>query len=201
MTEQQLTCDAEHKYWLDKREQLPGVNEIMVGVGIIDPSWYTEEARYRGLYVHQATHYLDEGDYDISDCKPQYRGYVDAWIKAKLETGMEILDIEQMRWHPTYRFAGRRDRRVIWNRRRYIVDIKTIGTPGAPGPKWAAETTAAYSLLEPTSKGEPEDGRASILLYPDGHWKPEIHHDFSDKTHFLNYLATFRRLKFHGRIK
>lgn len=195
-----LTRDANHKYWVGKDNKL-GVNEIMRGIGIIDPQRYWPEHSYRGLFVHQATHYIDENDYNMNDCPPEFKGYLEAWLKCKRDTGMEVLDIEQMRWDPRYDIAGTRDRKVKWARRIWIADIKTVGTPGAPGPKWAAETTAAYDMMEPPEPDGNARGRVSFCLYPDGNWKPELWEDFSDRTHFINYIATYRRLKFHGRIK
>lgn len=198
-TVEELRLDDNHRYWLGTKN-IPGVNEVLQGVGIIDPSWYEPEHAYRGQYVHAATHYIDEGDYDMDSCLPEFRGYLDAWLRAKRETGMDIIDIEQMRWHRTYQFAGRRDRKINWVGREWIADIKTVGTPGAPGPKWAGEALAAYDMMDPREDRYAR-GRVSILLYPDGTWRPELWEDFSDRTHWLNYLATFRRLKFHGRIK
>ena len=40
---------------------LPSVTEILRSVGLIDATWYTEEARQRGTAVHLACEYWDSG--------------------------------------------------------------------------------------------------------------------------------------------
>lgn len=187
----------DHTYWLGPR-RLESVTEVLVGVGITDLEYVTPQALSRGSAVHHACHLLDTKGLKWATLHPDLHGYVRAWEKCRGEEGMEIIDSEQARYHPVHLFAGTRDKRVIWGGKTYKLDIKTVSTPGAKGPRWAAEQTAAYDMLEP---GIPEpDGRASIILYPDGSWKPEIHYEYADAIFFMSYLTTYRRLKFHGRI-
>lgn len=196
----------DHTYWLGSR-RLESVTEVLAGVGVCDLEWVTETALSRGRAVHAAAHLMDTLDLSFDaflaryDLDEDLYGYLRAWEACKRETGMEILDSEQPRYHPTLKFAGTRDKRAIWQRQRYKLDLKTVGTVGAKGPKWAAEQTAAYDLLEPSEDQSRPDRRASILLYPDGSWRPELHHDYRDASYFLAYLTTFRRLKYHNQLK
>ena len=197
--------EADHVYFDEAGGRLDGVGEVMRGVGIVDMEWASEKALSRGRAVHQACHLMDVEHMTFAaflaryDLHPELHGYCKGWERCKIETGMEVLDSEQRRYHPKLRFAGTRDARVRWKKKVYKVDFKTVGTPGAPGPKWSAEQLAAYDLLEPSTSGEP-DGRVAIILYPNATWKPEFHRDFADAGYFLSYLTTFRRLKIYGRI-
>lgn len=186
---------------------LESVTEVLRGVGIMDIEYVAEKALSRGRAVHAGSHLMDiealsvDAFLDRYDFHPDLHGYLRAWERCKLETRMEILDSEQSRYHKTLLFAGTRDKRALvpaWRNRIYKLDLKTVGVVGAPGPKWAAEQLAAYELLEP---GTPvPDRRASIILYPDGSWRPEFHDEYSDAACFVSYLTTYRKLKFHGRI-
>ena len=195
--------ESDHTYWLGPR-RLESVTEVLAGVGICDLEWVTEKALSRGRAVHAAAHLMDveqlgaEAFLARYAFHPDLHGYVRAWERCKTETKMEILDSEQPRYHPTHLFAGTRDKRARWNKEIFKLDLKTVQQVGAPGPKWAGEQTSAYDLLEPSEDRVRPDRRASILLYPNGSWKPEVHHDYSDAAYFLSYLTTYRRKKFHG---
>lgn len=196
-----FTFDEEaHAYRLGRRP-LESVTEVLAGVGVMDLEWVTPQALSRGRVVHQAAHMMDTLGLHVDAFLALYtvhedlHGYLRAWQRCKDETRMEILDSEQPRYHKTLLFAGTRDKRARWNKRTFKLDLKTVAAIGASGPKWAAEQTAAYELLEPGP-----DARASIVLYPNGAWKPEVHDEYSDAACFAAYLTTFRKLKQHGRI-
>lgn len=53
-----------HEYHLKER-RLWSPSGTFLQVGYVDDRYYTEESRYRGQYVHRATHLIDEGDPDI----------------------------------------------------------------------------------------------------------------------------------------
>jgi hypothetical protein len=190
---------ADHSYWLGSI-RLPSVTQVLRGIGIIDDEHFNERARSRGAAVHAATAFLDEGRLDWNSLHLDLHGYVRAWNKFKVETKCEIIDIEVPAFDPVLLYAGTRDRRLLWNGYEWVIDIKTIGTPGGAGPRWGGEQTAAYERLLPPSSFRNRK-RASIFLYPDESWKPKFHDDFSDEKYFLAYLTVFRRLIHHRRIK
>lgn len=190
--------ETRHEYWLGSR-RIPSVTEILRGVGIIDAQWFTDESRHRGNFVHQACHFLDENDLDWATIDPavtgcDYRPYIRAWERAKLETRMQIIDIERRGYNPTWLYAGTLDRRVFWNGREWIIDLKTLGSIGAAWPKWARWQTGAYDMMLPPDDGGQARKRASILLYPDGTWRPDFHTNFYDGREFLAFLTTYRAL-------
>src|SRR5258708_1596078 len=91
-----LTLDDNHIYRLDC-VKIPGVTQVLTDVGLLSIEWVTPEALYRGRYVHQVLHYLNEGDYDLADCLPEFRGYVESWIKFRdrLDLRLRIIESEK----------------------------------------------------------------------------------------------------------
>lgn len=191
--------EATHTYTDEAGRPLDGVTEVLRGVGLIDIEWVTEKALSRGRAVHHAAHLIDTVGLDWETLHPDLHGYVKAWERAKAETGMEVLDSEQRRYHPALSFAGTRDRRVRWNGRIFKLDLKTTSQIGARAPEWTRLQLSAYDLLDPGPALRP-DGRASIALYPDGTYRPEVYRDFGDATVFLSFLTTYRWLRQFGRI-
>jgi len=195
-----LTLDeATHVYRLDGHA-IPSVTQVLTALGFIDLEYSTADALLRGQRVHVATAYLDEGDLDRRTIEPEaldgmdIRGYVRAWERCVAETGCSIRLIEHRAYHPTYLYAGTIDRLVEWRGHHWIWDLKTVGRAGMPGPRWARFQTGGYSLLprfQAATAGRPLK-RASILLYPDGAWRPEFHDDFYDGQKFLAMLTTYR---------
>lgn len=75
----ELILDGGHRYWLDGR-RIPGVTEILDGLGLVDTRWFTEESRRRGSAVHAAVHYHLEGDLAWSTVDERIKGYVESAI-------------------------------------------------------------------------------------------------------------------------
>ena len=74
--------ESAHVYTV-ARVQRPSVTQILKDAGLIDTTWYTDEARERGRAVHLATQFLDEDDLDWDTVLPQYGGYLAAWERFK----------------------------------------------------------------------------------------------------------------------
>ncbi len=131
-----LTFDADtHTYTKDGRV-LPSVTQILQGAGIVDTTWFTEEAAWRGSIVHRCCHLDDEGDLEEGTVPEEARGYLDAWRLFKAQVPMNFISIE----HPLCSglYAGTPDRDAEWA----VIDIKT----GAILP-WVGLQLAAYSEL------------------------------------------------------
>ena len=203
-----LFDEATHSYFHpETKQRLDGVGEILRGVGIVDMEHASKQALSRGRAIHMVAHimHVERLTFDEFlaryDLHPDLHGYCRGWESCLRETGMVIIDSEQRRYHERLRFAGTRDIRCWWKGRRYKLDLKSIGTPGAAGPDWARYQLAAYELLDPAPKGEQEDGRAAIWLYPNGRWNPEVYHDFGDAAGFLSILSTFRIMRNLRRLR
>ena len=187
---------------------VPSVTQILEEERFIDfsmvPDETLDQAKARGTYVHTVLHYYREGDFDIDDTDPRFRGYVDSALEylARLnkrqlrdpETG-QVAGVEFRFWHPRRMFAGTID------------DWKT----GEPTDVAAALQTSAYELglreglylnasgdlvgpLFPNHK-KPIRRRA-VKLFRDGKpARPEPYEEVTDLGMFLNALSCvhFRR--------
>ncbi len=134
-----LTFDpAQHEYRWNGRV-VPSVTQILKSLGLIDATWYTDEARDRGSMIHLATALDDRGELDESSVDERIAGYLAAWRLFKAESGASFTDIE-IQLYSDYGYAGTPDR-IGTLRGRSVFDIKN----GEPEP-WHALQTAAYAF-------------------------------------------------------
>lgn len=178
-----LRFDAlHHTYHLGERE-LPSVTTVLKAVGLIDDSWFTEQARQRGTYVHMATHYVDEDDLAEETVDPRYLGYLRAYQRF-LYTVRPTWEYVEHRVHdPLAGYAGTLDRAGRVNSRRMVVDIKT-GAYATAGLQ-----TAAYRRCLP----EPHTwGRAALKLNADGSFTFNELTDRRDEARFLAALTVWQ---------
>lgn len=179
MTETTLIFDpVQHTYRLGSR-QLPSVTQVLKDVGLIDATWFTDEARLRGTYVHMATQYLDEGDLAEETVDPRYLGYLNAYRRF-LETARPVWERVEARVHDALLgYAGTFDRLGTLNgtSQRWLIDIKT-GDYATAGLQ-----TAAYRrcLEEPHMVR-----RAALQLSADGSFN---FHELSDRRDEPRFLA------------
>lgn len=140
----------------------PSVTQVLSEEKFIDFSMVPDEtlaqAQARGTYVHAVLHYLrEEGpdgkpDFDLDDCDPRFRGYVDSGLeymarlkKVKLRDSItgKVAGVEFRFWHLRRFFAGTIDD-VGWDEDGVLAidDYKT----GEPTDVAAALQTAAYEV-------------------------------------------------------
>ena len=129
----------------------PSVTQILKDAGLIDTTWFTDEARERGRAVHLSTQFLDEDDLDWDTVLPPYRGYVAAWQRFKQESHFVIsrdsegkLLIEYLLFQPVSGYCGMLDRVGTIGTTEYLIDIKTGDPQG-----WHGYQLAAYSQCLP----------------------------------------------------
>jgi len=188
-TDTHLTLDAEtHTYWHEGRK-IPSVTQILKGVGLIDTSWFTEEATLRGTCVHEATHLDDLGTLDENTVDEAVWPYLEQWRKFRAEMGVTITAMEQMIYSPIYGYAGTLDRTLLFagNPVEVLGDIKA----GARA-KWHALQTAAYqdNIGRYTQRG-------TIRLTP-GRYYWEPHNDPKDIEVFRSACVVRRNLEHHA---
>ena len=171
-----LTFDEEsHTYRLDG-EIIPSVTQILKGAALT-PSFRggSGVAMTKGSFAHLATELDDKGELDEATVDPANLGHLEAWRKFRTESGIEILAIEERVHNDLYRYAGTLDRRVLYQGRESIIDIKT----GNSYP-WHPIQTAAYAL----ALGKPVS-RFSVYLSDAGSYKLEEHTDSHDTLVFM----------------
>lgn len=133
------------------RVVVPSVTTILADVGLIDTTWFNDQALIRGTFVHEATALDDRDDLDDDSVDAQLACYIEAWRAFRSETGCEILSIEQRVASPAFTYAGTLDRRIRFNGYEWVLDIKTGGSL-----RWHALQVAAYaSLVIPIAAAEP----------------------------------------------
>lgn len=111
--------------------RLESVTGILKAEGFIDTSFYTEEGRERGSYVHLATHLDDMGELDESSLDPVIVPYLEAWRRFKRESGFIVERSEVPMVSTAYRYAGTPDVAGIFPRssiRRAAVELHNNGT-------------------------------------------------------------------------
>lgn len=132
---------------------VPSVTQVLNDERFIDfsgvPDGILATAQARGTYVHQVLHAYLEDDFDLDDCDPRFRGYVDSAIayladlkKQPLrDASGQAIAVEYRFWHARRMFAGTIDY-VGWDPDDVLSldDWKT----GAPLDVAAPLQTAAY---------------------------------------------------------
>ena len=200
------TFDAEKHVYTINGIVCPSVTQVLTEERFIDfsmvPDATLEQAQARGTYVHTVLHYYLEGDFDVDDCDPRFRGYVDSALeylarlkkKALRNERGEAIAVEYRFWHAKRMFAGTIDY-LGWDDDEVlsIDDWKT----GEPSDVAAALQTAAYECgvrecLLPTllPKYKKPIRRRAVKLFRDG--KPgrvEPYDDPRDLSQFFNALT------------
>lgn len=186
-----------HTYTADGRI-LPSVTQVLTDQRFIDfsnvPADVMADARARGSYVHAVMHAILENDFDLEDCDPRFRGYVDSGLGYLDTAKLTPVHVEWRFWHVRRWFAGTVDY-IAWNPDGVLVisDWKT----GHPIDVAAALQTAAYELgvrdyLLPTLGGVYSGPiqRQAIKLHKDGTpARPEPYTDPRDLHQFLAALS------------
>lgn len=172
------------------------------------PPWGLERGRERGVYVHQGLHAYLEDDFDLCDCDPRFRGYIDSALKYLAELKKtplrdddgNAISVEWRFWDVERRFAGTVDY-VGWDPdgTLSIDDWKT----GDPDDVSAPIQLAAYEYgvrkhlvprLRPKYTGPIR--RRAVKLFADGRIaRAEPYDDPRDLQVFFGALAVchFRR--------
>jgi hypothetical protein len=165
---------AAHRYWLGDRELVP-VTRVLEIEGFIDTTWFTEESRTRGTYVHQACDLDDAGSLDDESLDPGLVPYVDAYrlFKQQMSVG-QFPYVELPLAHAPLGVAGRIDRLSEGQ----LLDIKS----GADEPSHAFQT-ALYALLAEYNGLVPSARRLTrgcVHLLKNGSFQMVWHTDAND---------------------
>jgi hypothetical protein len=159
--------------------EYPHVTAILQASGLVDTSWFTDEARDRGSALHAAAHFLDEGDLDWESVDPSVLPRLRQYQKFLEEVKPEILSIEESVVNETLLYCGRLDRRVRIGGREGVLDIKSpyraawqalqVAMYGACFPRPLARWTLhlsdeRYQLIEHKNRGDWSVAKAAITI-------------------------------------
>lgn len=104
-----LILNEEHQYFQSGR-RLIGFHEALESVGLIDTSFYTDEARERGTLVHEMAELFFLNDLDEKSIDPALQPYFDALLAFSETHGSnQIFAVEPLLAHPLYRYGVRPD--------------------------------------------------------------------------------------------
>lgn len=106
---------AAHRYFMEPSgEEIPGVTRALEESKLVDwsmvPPHILAQAQERGTRVHDALHFLDDGELDLASLERALAGYVEAYEKFKRDTRFTPTLVEKFVFSPLYRWAGRLDR-------------------------------------------------------------------------------------------
>lgn len=158
-----LRLDEDHRYWFGS-EELWGVSAVLLDNRLVDPSWFDEKSRSRGVALHADLANVARGGQPFSFIDPDlylWRQSGIDFLAMVLDDGGEILGVEEMHYHPLYKFAGTIDLRVRWRGYIWIFDLKS-----GKAAKATRFQLAAYALMVPSEDRQIK--RAAVELDRDG---------------------------------
>ncbi len=171
-----LTFEEEpHLYTLDG-EVIPGITSILKAARLLDDSFYSVEARERGVAVHLAIQYLIEGDLQRDSLAPLILPYVEAWERFAIEMHWQPVEApELLVGSEVLRFATRIDGigRVNGSPLLVVNNWKS----GGPEP-WHAVQSAGEAVAYAETTGRATTyglRRAALYLRNDGTYRWHEH--------------------------
>lgn len=181
--------------------RVPSVTEVidLAGLAGIDsiPQRHLDNAAHRGSMVHLYSEAIDLDDqYDLDSIPDAYRGYCDAYIAFKDETGFEPRELEQVVVSKALGFAGTVDRFGLYRQSWAVVDLKATAAPYA---YWPLQTVGyAIAIAETNDLALESIRRFCVQLKPNGRYVLHRHRDpIEDRDTFAAALrvAQFRLAK------
>ena len=179
-----LTFDAaEHRYYLGTRE-LPSVTSILKDVGLVDDTWFTEEAAERGTAIHLAVERLHASQ-PYFNVRSEYVGYMEAYL-AFLASSRFLHEASELRvYDPIRGYAGTIDLiGALPNHKHVLIDIKTGSVPPTVGPQTYAYARCLETFHERFALHLKADG--TFRLLPLKEWR-------EDEADFLAALRLYTR--------
>jgi hypothetical protein len=178
-----------HEYF-SGRKKLPSVTSVLAAANLVDTDWMSgTEYLDRGSLVHDVTARIDRGErVDMRRVPRKWRGCVAAWEKFKADTGVRVLQVEQVVGNDSY--GGTFDRELLFRGDALTTmwDLKCSKT-GRPAD-WVKYQLVAYAHAYKPGK---MFNRGAVTLREDGtyaarYWGPETW--LEDLRTFQDAVAT-----------
>ncbi len=183
-----------HQYDLKER-RLWSPSGTFLQVGYVNDKYYTEEARYRGQYVHRATHLIDEGDPDIWKTiyaeATEYLPFIEAYCEFKEVWRFKPRMREIPIYHPDYNYGVTPDGEgIILDGDPAIVELKTGSMPW-----WTAIQTASQDLAVAAWDGrETYRRRIGVELKKNGKFRAKEFTEDDDYDTWKSNIKTVQRI-------
>lgn len=189
--------ESDHTYWLGEN-RVPGVTTVLKVLGGYEgiPERILKKAADRGTAVHKMTEMDDDGTLDVASLDDDMLGYLQGYWRFKEEWRPEILDAEVPDYHPTLKYAGTRDRRLILRKHGGILDVKSCyRLMPSTGPQTAAYLEI-YNANVP--KSEHLKKRWGLKLAKNGTYELKEYTGVQCLNTFLSCLNVFRFIQEHN---
>ncbi len=179
--------EAAHRYTVGGKE-VPSVSRLLkpltdLAYKDIDKAVLREAAEF-GTAVHACTEYYDKGELDEDSVLPEWRPYLDAYLKWRRDVRPEILHIEDRLGCSKY--AGTLDRICRIDGKLWVVDLKTTSEIH---PHVGVQLAAYAALAEKFYGGTYR--RAALQLHGDGTYKVFEKREIKDETCFTGLLGIY----------
>jgi hypothetical protein len=183
-----LTFDEKSHSYFWKGVRVPGVTSILQPVQ--DYSMVNADvllaAQQRGTAVHRMTELYDQDDLDEDFLELGMLPYLKAWKNFRANSGFVPDSIEQRMYHPGLKYCGTPDRAGLIDRRRAVLDIKSMFTPGSP--VIGLQLAAYKELYNVNTMGGKIEDRYALHLRHDGTYRLFPYTDPTDWTVFVSLL-------------
>jgi hypothetical protein len=202
-----LTFDPErHEYFFHGEKVWRSVTGILHHAGAIDfasvPSMVLDRARTRGTIVHQAIHYLNEGDLDLDRFRaefPEHIGYLEGWQSFRQQRRFVPMLNEHRIYSRRHDVAGTIDCLGLLDGQAALLDFAT-GRPDDAAKHWqtagylsiAMEWAADDPLLADFFKFAPSVKRYAVALRRDGTFRLEPYTNPRELREFDTLVAAQR---------
>lgn len=184
-----------HRYTANGR-RVRSVTQALYAAGLVDFSWCTEFARWRGSAVHQAIHLELTTGLDWSSLPESFHPFVNAATEYLRDHHALVIETERRVYSPTYNYAGTLD--VIFREhstcgvkcmapskgRVIITDWKS----GAP-VKATALQLAAYAHAYYEETGTLLQERRAVHVKASGEYQATTYTDRADRNRFIAALT------------
>jgi len=140
-----ITFDKEtHTYWDENGINYPSVTKVLEEMGFVDSTWFDEDSRVLGTYVHKAVELYNKGELLEEDLDEQLAPYLDAWRRFKKNSDIVILNSELQVHSDISRYAGTLDIECTINDNQAIIDLKSGIVAPVTALQLAAYVMARY---------------------------------------------------------
>ncbi len=217
MTVLDLTFDAEsHKYaW--RGRPVRNVTSALFDAGLVDYSYCTEFALWRGSNVHKAIHVELSRGLDWSSVPESFHPFIGAAKQYLEDHHAQLVEVERRVFSKLYDYAGTLD--IIMREHAHCGCLVKYGQPapaikyppkgklvlvdwktGPPRPATALQLAAyANAYFEETRLFI--DERRAVHLMASGEYKATPYTDRNDRDDFLAALRVARKRREYGLIQ
>lgn len=158
--------------------RVPSITQLLKRAGLVDDTWYTDDARDRGTRVHDLTAAYDLGGLALEDVVgfEEHAAYLQHYVEFVKMVRPEWGYVEVPFVHEAHRFGGRPDRVGRVFAMASVVEIKS----GAPEKAHAVQTALQAILVAPLLTLPPELIQRYVVYLTPEKFKVEHYHSNRD---------------------